>query len=141
MKENKDPHRYDDMIELIHSTSMKHPRMTLRNRAAQFAPFAALTGYDDALNETARLTTDKVELDEDQKEILNEKLRIVQEHIGDLKPVTITYFSKDVKKEGGEYLTRTEIIKKIDLYEHRVILADKEKVLIEDIIDLQSEWF
>lgn len=140
-----DSHRYDDIIDLPHPTSNTHPRMSVRNRAAQFAPFAALTGYEAAIQETARITDEKIELDENQREILDEKLLILKEHLKESPKVMITYFKADEKKEGGAYLTESGMIKKIDLYTHTIVLQDKnetdEKIAIEDILDLQSDLY
>lgn len=138
MDGSKNLHKYNDIIERSHPTSNTHPRMTIRNRAAQFAPFAALTGYDDAINETARITKTKIELNEDQKERINEKLLMIQEHIKELVRVEVTYFVKDEKKEGGTYLTVSDYVKKIETYEHVLILQSGERILIEDIIEIQK---
>ena len=133
--------KYEDIINLPHHVSKKHPQMSLYERSAQFAPFAALTGHEAAINETARLTNSKMELDEEEKEILDRKLEIIREKLN-LKPqVTITYFIKDLKKEGGKYIDITGIIKKIDDFEHVIILEDKTQILIDDIIDIIGENF
>ena len=140
--DEKDFSRYEDMLDMLHPSSSSHPRMSIRNRAAQFAPFAALTGYEAAIQETARLTDEKIELNEDQRELLDEKLLYLKEHLKEKPEVTITYFKADEKKEGGAYLTERGIIKKIDLYTHTIVLQDDEadeKIAIEDILDLQSD--
>ena len=145
--EEQNLHRYDDIINLPHPVSRSHPRMTVQNRAAQFAPFAALTGYGDAVNETARLTDQKMELDENNKQILDEKLQMIQKYIAEKKEqeefpeVTITYFKADEKKEGGAYLTATGRFLKIDIYEHAVVLQDKSRYPVRDIVDLQCDLF
>lgn len=104
MDRSNDPHRYDDMLHLPHPTSQKHPRMPISDRAAQFSPFAALTGHEAAVKETARLTDQKIELDESKKAILDAKLQMIVEQIKSQPIVTITYFVPDEKKAGGAYL-------------------------------------
>ncbi len=128
--------KYKDIINLPHHVSKKHPQMTIENRAAQFAPFAALVGHDEAVKETARLTTNKKEIDNDLKNILDKKLQIINENIKDNPKATITYFVPDEKKEGGKYLTITEKVKKIDTYKQVVILANKKQININDIIEI-----
>lgn len=120
----KDTHKYDDIIHLPHHVSVKHPQMSLMNRAAQFSPFAALTGHSAAIRETARLTDSFIELTEDQKEQLDEQL---QEFLADLShhpEAEITYFQPDQRKEGGTYVTIRGNIKKIDNYRRRIFLMD-----------------
>ena len=133
--------KYDDIINLPHPTSAKHPRMSLYDRAAQFSPFAALTGHDDAVKETARLTDKKIEIDEDTKARLNEKLQIIQDNIGTDVIVTFTYFVPDERKSGGKYISCSGIVKRIDEYEHTVILTDKTSIPIEQISGIESELF
>lgn len=139
MKSN-DEHRYDDIINLEHHISKTHPHMDKSKRAAQFAPFAALTGYEDAVNEAARITSEKIILDESKKEILNERLNIVHEHLDEVREVVVTYFEKDQKKEGGSYQTITGHIKKIDMYKS-IIVIEQKNIIINDIIDIQSDYF
>ena len=100
-------HRYDDIIDLPHPTSKKHPRMPVRDRAAIFSPFAALAGHGAAIAETARLTQRRIELDEDGKALLDERQRILEEAAASHPEVTVTYFQPDAKKEGGRYVTVT----------------------------------
>ena len=97
-------HDYDDIINLPHHVSTRHPQMSMYDRAAQFSPFAALTGYDDAIQETGRLTEQKIELDEETLEKLDERFQILQEHLGEQPEVRFTYFKPDERKEGGAYL-------------------------------------
>lgn len=131
--------KYDDIINLPHHVSTKHPQMSIEARSAQFAPFAALTGYEDEVNETARLTNKKVDIDEETKIILNEKLEIIKEKI-ELKPkVTFTYFVPDLKKEGGKYVTVTDNIKRIDNYSKVIILENKSIIPILDIINIEGD--
>lgn len=128
--------KYKDIINLPHHVSKKHPQMTIENRAAQFAPFAALVGHDEAVKETARLTTNKKEIDNDLKNILDKKLQMINENITNTPEATITYFVPDKKKEGGQYLTITEKVKKIDTYKQVIILENKEQININDIIEI-----
>lgn len=141
MNKFKDIHQYDDIINLPHHQSTTHPHMSNYDRAAQFSPFAALTGHDAAIKETARLTHRKIELDEYIKEDLNGKLQIIGDNIGVDKEVTITYFQPDEKKAGGAYLTISGCVKKIDEYNQTVIFADKTSIPIEQIVEIKSELF
>lgn len=130
---------YQDILHLPHHVSTNHPPMPLMDRAAQFAPFAALTGHDVAVKETARLTDSRLELDELEQEALGEKLNVIVTMI-DLHPeITLTYFQPDEKKEGGAYLTVTGCVKKIDEYESVVCMMDGAKIAIEEIIGIDSE--
>lgn len=129
--------KYEDIINLPHHVSNKHPKMTLEARAAQFAPFAALTGYDDEIKETARLTNERIELDDEAKNIFNNKIRIILEQISTRPVVTFTYFIPDLQKEGGKYVTVTGIVKKINEYKKMIILEDKTEIPIKEIINIQ----
>ena len=130
---------YDDILHLPHPTSKKHPRMSIAARAAQFAPFAALTGYGDAIKETARLTDQQLELDENEKARLNEKLLLLRQHLKELPLVTITFFVPDTKKAGGSYQTITGSVKKLQGYERRLIMTDGTIIHIDSIIELYEE--
>lgn len=132
---------YDDIIHLPHPISKTHPQMTITNRAAQFSPFAALTGYEDALEETGRLTDVRAVLEEDAKEILDEKLRMIQEEIKNHPEVTITFFVPDGKKAGGAYTSVTGRIKKIDGYEQNVVMCSGIKVPIAEITGIEGAIF
>ena len=134
-------HKYDDIINLPHHVSKKHPQMSLHDRAAQFSPFAALTGHKAAINETARLTDEKQILSEDVIAKLNEQLNLIKENIGTNQTVTITYFVPDDKKSGGAYISHTGVVKKIDEYNHTVIMTDKTVIPIEQISEMQSDIF
>ena len=134
-------HKYDDIINLPHHVSKKHPQMSLHDRAAQFSPFAALTGHKAAINETARLTDEKQILSEDVIAKLNEQLNLIKENIGTNQTVTITYFVPDDKKSGGAYISHTGVVMKIDEYNHTVILTDKTVIPIEQISEMQSDIF
>ena len=133
--------KYVDIIGLPHHTSPTRPRMSVSARAAQFAPFAALTGYGAAVDETARLTDDMIVLDENAKAMLDGKLQIIAEHIGGHPEVTITYFEPDKKKSGGAYRSVTGQVKEIDEYERIVRLCDGMKIPIEQIYGIVSELF
>ena len=126
---------YDDIIDLPHPTSARHPRMSMAERAAQFSPFAALVGHGAAIQETARLTDQKVELTEDEKTVLDEKLCLLLETGGE---AVFTYFLPDEKKSGGAYVTAVGSIKKLDLLERRVILAGGAIIPVEDILEIES---
>lgn len=132
---------YEDIIYLPHHVSKTRKRMSQIDRAAQFSPFAALTGYDAAILETARLTDKQIELDEGRKAILNEKLTIITDFIKEQPEVTITYFEPDRKKEGGAYVDYTGIVKRIDEYERAVIMTDKKSIIIDQILEIQCELF
>lgn len=142
MKSNQDdPRRYDDMIGLPHPVSAVHPRMDVRKRAAQFAPFAALTGYGDAIAETQRLTRDRMELDENSREILDEKLRLIKERLYSHPDVTITYYVPDLKKEGGDYITVSGEVMGVDLYERRLVLEGDIRIPLDEVIDMEGQIF
>ena len=108
----------------------------MADRAAQFSPFAALTGHDAAVKETARLTEQWVELDEDFKERLNEELQTLKLHLNQRPKIKVTYFNPDIKKEGGEYVTITETVKKINEYERCILLEDETFIPIDRIFDI-----
>lgn len=130
---------YEDMLELSHPVSKTHPQMPRRDRAAQFAPFAALTGYEEAVREAARLTEEKMILDEDSKEQLDWKLRRLQEKVKEKPAITVTYFLKDEKKKGGKYVTVTGVLKKIDSYTQQFILENGEEIPVEDMVSLNLD--
>lgn len=134
-------HNYDDIINLPRHISKKHPAMSLYARSSQFAPFAALTGYEDAVRETARETTERIELDDEIKSILDGKIQILSEQIRKRPEVSITYFLYDLRKDGGTYITVDGIIKKIDTYNQNLILADNTEIPINEIIDISGEIF
>lgn len=132
---------YDDIINLDRPVSRKHRPMAIANRAAQFAPFAALTGHDAAIAETARLTKQQVHLDENSKEFLDEKLKILMAKLGEGKHplVKITYFLPDLVKTGGSYQVLEGAIKRIDSYREAFVMMDKQLVFVKDIIALEGE--
>lgn len=130
--------KYKDIIYLPHKQSSTRPHMPIADRAAQFAPFAALVGYDEAVRETARLTESRRELSEGALEQLNAKLNYIQEHLNEKPEVTITYFQPDSKKSGGAYLTCTGIVKRVDDYEHIVLMQDGKEIFIDDITEIEG---
>ena len=134
-------HRYDDIINLPHHVSAKHPRMSVADRAAQFSAFAALTVYGDEVKETARLTDMQTDIDEEVKAELNRKLQILAEHSAGNPSVAITYFLPDEKKSGGEYVTVTGSVKRVDEYRRAVIMADKTAVPIDRITEIDGDIF
>lgn len=136
-----DTHKYDDIINLPNPTSKRHPRMSLYARAAQFSPFAALTGHEAAIRETARQTDGKEILSDEVIAGLNEKLRVIAENIGKGQMVTITYFMPDERKAGGAYVTHSGVVKRIDEYEHTVIMTDGAEIPIGQISEIESELF
>ncbi len=137
---NGDKHRYDGIINLPHHRSETHPHMSAHNRAAQFSPFAALVGYDDAVEETARLTGSKISLSDDELGELNRKISALAEKISERPEVTVTYFKPDELKEGGEYVTATKILKKIDEFERCLVFADRSKVLFDNIFSIDNAY-
>ncbi len=141
MEVNKDIHAYDDIINLPHPVSTHHPQMSIHDRAAQFSPFAALTGFDGAILETSRLTDQRIELDETARTILDEKLRIVKEQLSRQQEIEIVFFQPDEKKSGGSYISNMGIVKKIDGYERTVVMQDGTKIPVREIIDITGEMF
>ena len=134
-------HPYDDILHLPHPTSKNHPRMSIQERAAQFSPFAALTGHAAAIAETARLTARKMELDEDTRAELDRRQAILLEHIDQQPEVTVTWFAPDEKKDGGAYVTTTGRLKKIDQVERILVLTDGTRIPLEDVANLKSACF
>ena len=132
---------YDDIIHLPHPTSKVHPRMSRADRAAQFSPFAALTGHRTAIAETARLTEPQIELDEDAMEELDWKQSLLLDHIGERPEVTVTWFQPDGRKEGGNYITAVGRLEKLDVLGRRIILANGTKIALDKIIDIQCALF
>ena len=132
---------YDDIIHLPHHVSKTRPQMSMEDRAAQFSPFAALTGYDAAILETGRLTEDKLELGEETQASLDRKQRYLAEIIDTKPEITVTYFVPDEKKSGGSYSTVTGFLKRIDEYERVLMLTDGRKIQLDAILDIESEEF
>lgn len=139
MLNNKETHKYDDIIRLPHPTSAVHPRMSLYDRAAQFSPFAALTGYEDAIEETARLTHRRIRLGEDEKAALDQALLALENSKPDELQVSVTYFVPDEKKEGGRYDTVSGQVKKIDRQRRTLVMEDGAPISIDDIVSIEQE--
>lgn len=132
---------YEDIIDLPHHVSKTRPQMSMLDRAAQFSPFAALTGYDAAIKETGRLTDEKQELDDDTKAALDMKQAYLMEMIDEQPEISVTYFLPDTKKAGGAYATVTGKLKRFDEYERLLILTDGKKIPMDDIADIESNLF
>ena len=132
---------FDDIINLPHHQSTERAHMSLHDRAAQFAPFAALVGYDEAVKETARLTDKRIEIDEGLKEMINSKLNYLNEHIKDNNEVMITYFIQDKKKNGGKYINKIGIIKRIDSVNEIIKFSDNSIIKMNDVINISSDIF
>lgn len=132
---------YDDLLNLPHHTSTVQPAMPIQNRAAQFAPFAALVGYDALIQETTRLTDQKAELDESVKAELNEKLRLLLELMPQQPEVTITYFLPDSRKAGGAYRTASGIVRKFLRNENLLVMIDGSQIPIDAIATLEGDCF
>ena len=130
---------YEDIIHLPHPVSTRHAAMSKLDRAAQFAPFAALTGYDAELAETARLTTPRIELTESEEQLLNAVYLYLQAHITEHPRVTITYFAPDGRKSGGAYITLTAPVKRIDEYTQSLLLTTGETIPLSQILTIMIE--
>ena len=137
---NGDTHRYDGIINLPHHRSETHPHMSAHSRAAQFSPFAALVGYDDAVEETARLTGSKISLSDDELAELDRKISALAEKISERPEVTVTYFKPDELKDGGEYVTVTKGLKKIDEFERCLVFTDRTKVTLDNIFSINNAY-
>ena len=131
--------KYEDIIHLPHHVSSKRPQMPMIDRAAQFSPFAALTGYDDAISETGRLTDKKIDLSEEEKEVLDRKQQFLLEKLDKRPALTVIYFVSDAKKSGGAYVTKSGNLKKIDAIERWMQLMDGTKIPLDDVADIESE--
>ena len=128
--------KYEDIINLPHYEPKYHSRMSIDKRAGQFAPFAALTGYDEEIEETARLTTRKHILDEESVDKLNENLNIINENVNKHLEIKITYFIADLKKEGGKYINKTGKVKTLDLVKGYIKMVDNDKIYLDDITEI-----
>lgn len=129
--------KYDDIIGLPHHVSTTRPHMPMIDRAAQFMPFRALTGYEGAVQETARLTDQKIELSGDEKAALDAKLQRLADDLGSQPTVTLVYFRPDERKSGGAYVTVAGQLKKIDRHEGVLVLTGGERIPIEDILEIR----
>ena len=130
---------YDDIIDLPHHVSPTRPRMSMRDRAAQFAPFSALTGYDDTVAEVERLTEKRVLLDEYQLEVIDREINYLLENIEKDLTVYISYFAPDSKKDGGRYIDKKGVVSEVNEYERSITFDDGTKVQIDDILSLRVE--
>ena len=128
--------KYDDIINLPHPEPKNHQRMSLENRAAQFSPFAALTGHNEAIKETERLTDSKIELEQDAIEEINRKLMWIKDNIKSQPEAVITYFVPDYKKTGGKYITATVNVLKIDEINYLLITTQGDKIAIHNILEI-----
>lgn len=132
---------YEDIIHLPRHVSPTHPHMAAIDRAAQFSPFAALTGYDAAIKETARLTDKRVELDEYSTIALNDRLQIIAARIAEQPKISLTYFQPDIMKSGGAYITCAGAAKKIDEYKRLVIMTDGITIPMDEIVAIEGAVF
>ena len=132
---------YDDIINLPHHVSTTRPQMSMIDRAAQFSPFAALTGYDAAIKETGRLTDEKIEMGDDAQNILNMKFQILVDHLNDEPEVTFTYFKPDERKFGGAYVEVTGTVKKVDDFERLIVMQNGTNIPMEDVLSIEGEIF
>lgn len=133
--------KYKDIIDLPHKQSSKRPHMSLSDRAAQFAPFAALTGYDDAIVETGRLTDQKIELSEEALDQLNMKYQILLAHLADKAEIVLTYFVPDKNKSGGAYVEKEGVVKRLDTFERQIVLYDGTKIRMDDVLSIRGDFF
>ena len=132
---------YDDIINLPHHVSETHPHMSMHDRAAQFSPFAALTGHGDAVKETARLTDEKLELTEDEISGINQKLNFLTEHAEERPEITVEYFIPDERKSGGSYITVSGNFRRIDEVEQNLILTNGDIIHLSNIYRIDGDIF
>lgn len=132
---------YSDIINHPHYVSKTRPQMSELERAAQFSPFAALTGYDAAIKETGRLTDERIEIGEETKSVLDMKQQYLLEMISEQPEIAVTYFVPDEKKSGGEYITVTGNLKRIDEYERQMLFTDGKKIPMDEVVDIESYLF
>ena len=133
--------KYDEIMGLPHHVSKTRPQMPMSDRAAQFAPFAALTGYDAAIKETGRLTDEKIELDVEALSALDMKYQLLMEALDEAPEVTITYFQPDERKAGGKYVSAVGTVKKIDDFERRITMRDGTRIPMDDVLSIDGELF
>ena len=132
---------YDDIIDLPHHVSATRPQISMMDRAAQFSPFAALTGYDAAIKETGRLTDQKVEMDAEALNVLNMKFQILIDRLAEEPEVTFIYFKPDERKDGGAYIDVTGIVKKVDKFERLIVMQSGTKIVKDDILNIEGKIF
>ena len=130
---------YDDIINLPHHVSKTRPQMSMLERAAQFAPFQALTGYGAAIQETARRTEDKIELGDEEVALLNAKLQVLADHLPENPEVCIVWVKPDDRKAGGSYVEMTGKVKRIDDVAGLISLQSGEKIRLESIVNIESD--
>lgn len=128
--------KYDEILSLPHHVSKTRPQMPMSDRAAQFAPFAALTGYDSAIKETGRLTNERIELDEDALTALNVKYQFLMDALDEEPEIKITYFKPDERKAGGEYVSAIGAVKKVDDFERLITMQDGTRIPMDDVYDM-----
>ena len=133
--------KYREIIDLPHRVSKTRSQMPMSDRAAQFAPFAALTGYDSAIKETGRLTDERIELDEEALTALDIRYQLLMDAFDDAPEVTITYLQPDERKAGGKYVSATGTIKKVDDFERRITMQDGSKIQMDDVLSIDGELF
>ena len=133
--------KYNEIMGLPHHVSKTRPQMPMSDRAAQFAPFAALTGYDAAIKETGRLTDERIELDVEALSALDMKYQLLMEALDEAPEVTITYFQPDERKAGGKYVSAVGAVKKIDDFERRIIMRDGTRIPMDDVLSIDGELF
>ena len=133
--------KYNEIMGLPHLVSKTRPKMPMSDRAAQFAPFAALTGYDAAIKETGRLTVERIELDVEALSALDMKYQLLMEALDEAPEVTITYFQPDDRKAGGKYVSAVGAVKKIDDFERRITMQDGAKIPMDDVLSIEGELF
>ena len=133
--------KYDEIMGLPHHVSKTRPQMPISDRAAQFAPFAALTGYDAAIKETGRLTDERIELDVEALSALDMKYQLLMEALDEAPEVTITYFQPDERKAGGKYVSAVGTVKKIDDFERRITMRDGTRIPMDDVLSIDGELF
>ena len=133
--------KYEEIMKRPHHVSKTRPQMPMSDRAAQFAPFAALTGYESAIKETGRLTDEKIELDEEALTALDMKYQLLMDALNEAPKVTITYFQPDERKAGGKYITATGAVKKVDDFERRITMQDGSKIPMDDVLSIEGELF
>ena len=133
--------KYREIIDLPHHVSKTRPQMPMSDRAAQFAPFAALTGYDAEIKETGRLTDERIELDVEALSALDMKYQLLMEALDEAPEVTITYFRPDERKAGGKYVSAVGAVKKIDDFERRITMQDGAKIPMDDVLSIEGELF
>lgn len=138
---NRIQNLYQEIINLPHHVSKTHPQMPMSDRAAQFSPFAALTGYKSAIRETGRLTEERIELDEEALMALNMRYQLLIDSLKESPEVRITYFKPDERKSGGAYLTITGVVKKVDDYKRLITMQDGMIIPLDDVLMIEGKLF